>query len=99
VLTNRIIHASWKRYFRLLAPMLLIATAAAMLSHLFYVWIAATIHPFFSLPLAGLVAMILYGAAMYAYDAETRATIVEGGRGLWREFRRHQLRGHNHVAP
>jgi PST family polysaccharide transporter len=99
VLTNRIIHASWKRYFRLLAPMLLIATAAAMLSHLFYGWIAATIHPFVSLPLAGLVAMILYGTAMYAYDAEIRATVVEGGRGLWHEFRRHQLRGHSHVAP
>ena len=87
-LTNRVIHAPWRRYAQILLPMLVSATVTALFGHRLYVWINGYMHPFVSLPLTGGIALGLYGLSMYAYDAEIRQVIQEVITGLRREVSR-----------
>ncbi|MCD6520883.1 MAG: lipopolysaccharide biosynthesis protein, partial [Anaerolineae bacterium] len=87
-LTNRVIHARWRDYARILLPMLVAAVGTALLGHQFYLLVEKTIHPFISLPLMGGVALVLYFALMYAYDADIRQVTADILTGVRREFRR-----------
>ena len=87
-LTNRIVQASWKRYARLLVPMLLTSVATALFGHWVYLRVWESVHPFISLPLTGGLAGLLYLAVMYAYDPEIRLVAAQAVTGVLREFRR-----------
>lgn len=87
-LTNRIIQASWRRYARILLPMLLSAIGTAVLGHRVYLWMRDLVHPFVSMPMAGGLALALYLGVMYAYDPELRSASAQIVAGVLREFRR-----------
>jgi O-antigen/teichoic acid export membrane protein len=87
-LTNRILHASWKRYVAIFLPMLLTSLVTAALGYQVYRWTMGHIHPFISLPLAGGIALALHLAIMYLWDPEVRLVASQVLGGMLREFQR-----------
>ena len=90
-LTNRILHASWKRYVQIFLPMLVVSIGTAALGHQVYLWTTGLIHPFLSMPLTGGFALVLYLAIMYLYDPEVRMVASQILGGALREFRRMRI--------
>jgi O-antigen/teichoic acid export membrane protein len=90
-LTNRVINSSWRHHALILAPMFLAATGASWVARQLYLWIDGLIHPFISLPLAGGVALAVYGVAMYLYDADLRGLVSEALSQLASEYRKVRL--------
>jgi len=76
-LTNRVLHASWRRYAKLFLPMLVTAVISALIGHQIYTWIGLRIHPFITIPGTGGLALLLYGSVMYFYDPEIRALMAD----------------------
>jgi len=97
-LTNRILHASWKRYARLLVPMFVTSVATALFGHWVYLRIWEFVHPFVSLPLTGGLAALLYFSVMYAYDPEVRLVAAQAVTGVLREFRRVRMAHHEETS-
>lgn len=96
VLTNRIIHASWRRYARILLPMLVAAVATALAAHRLYLAVEELIHPFVSMPACGALALIAYLGLMWAFDPELRWMVAGTVDGAWKALRRFlQMRGYS----
>ena len=86
-LTNRIIKAPWMSYLRIFIPMALASGGASLLAHPIYLWMTKFIHPFITLPLAGILALALYLGIMYAYDADVRQLTAQLVSGVIKEVR------------
>ena len=94
-LTNRVIHAPWRRYAQILLPMLVASVVTALAGYRVYKWIEGLIHPFVSLPLTGGLALLAYLALMYVYDEDTRRLTADISRTLGEQIRRFRVaRGH-----
>jgi len=97
-LTNRILHAPWKRYVQIFLPMLVVSIGTAALGHQVYLWTSGLIHPFLSMPLTGGLALLIYLLIMYLYDAEVRLVASQVLSGVRREVRRRRVaHGESHV--
>ena len=90
-LTNRIVEAPWRRYLRLFVPMLVASAITALFWHRIYLWLQYIIHPFVSMPLTGLLALLSYTGILYAYDPEIRSRALQIVQGVLEEYRRVRL--------
>ena len=83
VLSNRIIDLPSAKFLRMLWPILGGSLAAAVVAKLAHPWLTG-LPIWVSLPLAGVVMAVVYGALMWALDAEVRGL----ARTIWGEAKR-----------
>ena len=89
VLTNRIVHASWRRYASILVPMIVVAVGTTLISYQLYQWLEPRLHPFISMPLCGALALGSYLAILWTFDKELRQVVADTFAGVQRSLRRH----------
>jgi hypothetical protein len=92
LLVNRIVKISASAFLRLLAPILLNSSIAAIVAKFCYPSLFALNGWFrnpalIALPAAGLIMLAVYGALTWCMDAETRALMRTAVREGWRRVR------------
>jgi hypothetical protein len=71
--------------------MFLAATGSSLVARQVYLWVYDLIHPFIALPMAGGIALALYGTAMYLYDADLRNLVAQTLAQVVSEYRKVRL--------